>query len=250
MTQLCKFLLVLTLALVASPVVAQRATKVHMHAQEGYAADGLLFEPDGTGPSKALILVPDEWGLTTFILDQAKSLAGGGFLVIAVDLYRGVVATDLEQAAQLSRKLTNDQALRDLKAAIAFLRDQPQVRTGHIGAVGWSSGGLYALELAAIAPDLTAVVMNGSLPPARERPLKGLKSAILLNIAGGDPNFSAAALRSFEGVLRASGVRVDVKVYPLARHDFIRADLVDSRSDDALDVETRTRTFLASALDH
>src|SRR5262249_18372939 len=156
-----------------------------------------------------LIVVPDEWGLTTSILDQASRFASSGFLVLAVDLYRGVVATDPGQAARLSRKLTDREALNDLKAAITFVRAQPNVRAGHIGVVAWSSGGLYALELGATEADLAAIAITGSLPTKQKQPPKGLKSAVLLNIAGGDPAFSAARLREFEAGGRALGLQID-----------------------------------------
>src|SRR5262249_50069733 len=90
---------------VASGVEAQAGLKVHMHTDSGYAADGLVFTPKGREPSRGLVLVPDEWGLTSGVIEQAKHFANAGYVVVAVDLYRGEVATDPRKASELATSL-------------------------------------------------------------------------------------------------------------------------------------------------
>jgi pimeloyl-ACP methyl ester carboxylesterase len=48
-------------------------------------------------------------------------------------------------------------SLRDLRAAVAFLREQQTVDSQRIGLVGHSLGGLWALMMAAEEPDIAAV---------------------------------------------------------------------------------------------
>ena len=243
------YLAVLILA-IAVPTTggAQQSLKVHMHADDGYAADGLFFKPAGSGPFAALVLVPDEWGLASAVIDQAKHFAASGYLVVAVDLYRGEVAGDAQKAAQLAGGLPSERALHDLKAAVAFLTLQGNLRPDHIGAVGWSSGGVYALRLANEVPGVRAVVMNECGPPADTAQLTGLKAAVLGNFAGRDPAAAAPAVRGFQQQLRARGIDPDIKIYPDAAHDFERPDLPGFRADDARDAEARTDKFLALAL--
>jgi carboxymethylenebutenolidase len=125
----------------------------------------------------ALLLIHDDWGVTPAVLDEACRLAAAGYLVVAVDLYRGRVAADAKEAAAMAHELSRESVMHDLRASIAFIRQQTNVRPNHIGVVGWSSGGAYALRLAAIEPGVSAVVTRGSAPDPAQ--LKGVKASVL-----------------------------------------------------------------------
>jgi uncharacterized protein len=55
---------------------------------------------------------------------------------------------------------------RDIKAAIAYLQDRPDVDSGRIGGIGLSVGGEMMLEAAAETDELAAVVSEGAGPRA------------------------------------------------------------------------------------
>ena len=117
---------------------------IHMHSGEGYAADGVLFEPTaGQAPFAAIVVIPDERGVIKQITDSAQDLAAAGYFVVVVDLNRG--------EAPGVAKLSDGQAMHDLNAALAFLSKQSRVRRDCFGALGWDSGGKYARRLAAVA---------------------------------------------------------------------------------------------------
>jgi carboxymethylenebutenolidase len=171
--------LLLVLAFLAASSGAQQAAKIHMHLDDGYAADGMLFVPGVAQAPAALLLIHDDWGVTAGILDEARDLASSGYLVVVVDLYRGRVAASAQEASDMARHLSRESALHDLKAAVAFIRQQSNVRPDHIGLVGWSSGGAYALQLAAIEPRVSAVVIRGTSPdPAQLKSVKALVLAV------------------------------------------------------------------------
>jgi dienelactone hydrolase len=66
---------------------------------------------------------------------------------------------------------------RDLDAAVAWLRTQPDVRNGAIGGIGFSVGGEMMLEAAAGNPRLRAVVSEGAgIRSVREEVLQGAAS--------------------------------------------------------------------------
>src|SRR5439155_7502018 len=109
---------------------------------------GFLAEPVGKGPFPAVVVIQEWWGLNDWIKDNAKRLAGKGFVALAPDLYRGKVATDMKTAGALAKGLPADRAVRDLKAGVDYLAAQPNVDKGHIGSIGWCMGGGYSLELA------------------------------------------------------------------------------------------------------
>ena len=233
----------------ASPVLqAQQATKIHMHADSGYAADGLLFEPAGNGLSAALLVIHDEWGLTSSVTDQARRFANAGFVVVAIDLYRGEVALDAQRATQLSGGLSPDDALHDLKAAIMFLAAQPNVRRGVIGVIGWSTGGaVAALRVAAGERQVSAVVINSCEPPLGVD-IMGLHAAVLGNFGGCHSALSPSALKNFTNQLMAGGVAVITNIYPAQDGYLEKSHRPELRATDARDAEARTLKFLAATL--
>src|SRR5258708_8257886 len=90
---------------------------------------GLLCRPAGKGPFPAVIMVHGDFGLTKWVKDQARRLAGRGYLALAVDLYRGAKLPDSVMDAHiLDRALPEERVQGDLKAAVDYLRGRPDVR--------------------------------------------------------------------------------------------------------------------------
>jgi dienelactone hydrolase len=122
------------LVLLAPILHAQQASKVHMHGDAGYAADGFLWEPAEHRSGGAVLVIHGSRGLSAYVRDEAQRLSALGFVAVAIDLSRGGQTT------------TEDDALHDLHAALSFLRAQPNVRADAIGVEGWDLGGSYALR--------------------------------------------------------------------------------------------------------
>src|ERR1700692_1191496 len=120
----------------------------------------LLYAPVGKGPFPGLIVIHEYWGLNDWVKEQASKLADQGYEALAIDLYRGKVATTPDMAHELMRGVPDDRAKRDLHAAFEFLQSQPNVRKNRIGAIGWCMGGGYALDVALEEPTLAADVIN------------------------------------------------------------------------------------------
>ncbi len=87
------------------------------------------------------------------------------YVVLALDLYQGKVASTPSQARKLKRDLPEERTIRAMKAAFDYLGRRSDVDPQHIGSLGWSMGGGLALQLAINEPRLAACVVNyGSLP--------------------------------------------------------------------------------------
>lgn len=80
-----------------------------------------IYIPSGKGPFPALIVVHEWWGLNDWVKEQASKLSDQGYVALAVDLYRGKVATTPDQAHEIMRGVPEDRAKRDLHAAFEFL---------------------------------------------------------------------------------------------------------------------------------
>src|SRR5450755_1875839 len=75
---------------------------------------GYLALPDGPGRHPGIVVIHEWWGLNGWVKEQAQKLAAQGYVALAVDLYRGKVATEQGEAHELSRGLPPDRATRDL----------------------------------------------------------------------------------------------------------------------------------------
>src|ERR1700758_4093196 len=75
---------------------------------------GILYTPEGKGPFPALVVIHEWYGLNDWVKEQASKLADQGYVTLAIDLYRGNVATTPEQAHELMRGVPDDRATRDL----------------------------------------------------------------------------------------------------------------------------------------
>ena len=108
----------------------------------------------------AIIVIHEWWGLNDWVKDQATKLSDQGYVTLAIDLYRGKVATTPEEAHELMRGVPEDRAKRDLHAAFEFLASQTNVQKARIASIGWCMGGGYSLDVALQEPTLRAVVIN------------------------------------------------------------------------------------------
>ena len=239
----------LALAAVAAFARAQSAGKMITYSSGSETVSGYLASPEGAGKKPAVVVIHEWWGLNDFAKGKAGSFAKQGYVALAVDLYRGKVASDADVAHQLMRGMPEDRALRDLKAAVAYLRSRPDVDGKHVGAIGWCMGGGWSLNLAIAEPALAgAVVYYGHLM-TEDATIKGLAVPLLGNFGGKDQGIPAESVREFEKKAKAAGKSVDFKIYPEAGHAFASSrDPKVFRADDAKDADARTDAFFAKVL--
>jgi carboxymethylenebutenolidase len=120
----------------------------------------ILYAPDRKGPFPGIIVIHEFWGLNDWIKEQASKLAEQGYVALAVDLYRGKVATTPDEAHEIMRGVPEDRAKRDLHAAFEFLRSQANVKKNRIASIGWCWGGGYSLDVALQEPTLGRTSSN------------------------------------------------------------------------------------------
>src|SRR5947209_20221786 len=112
--------------------------------------NGILYTPSGAKANAklpAIVVVHEWWGLNDWIKEEASKFADQGYVTLAVDLYRGKVATTPDEAHELMRGLPEDRSLRDMQAAVTFLKAQKNVNAKRIGAIGWCMGGGQVAKL-------------------------------------------------------------------------------------------------------
>jgi carboxymethylenebutenolidase len=210
---------------------------------------GILALPDAPGPHAAVIVIHEWWGLNDWVKEQAEKLASLGYVALAVDLYRGKVATNAEEAHELMRGLPQDRGVQDLKAAVTYLGTRKEVRPDRIGSIGWCMGGGFSIQLAVHDPRLRACVVNYGALPTDPNDLQQIGAAVLGNFGADDHGITVADVEAFKkGMTNAQRV-FEVKIYPGAGHGFMNPNNKDGyRPEPAADAWTRITSFLKGSL--
>ncbi len=242
------FLIALVFLFVASSFAATEKQVSYKSGNE--TVNAVLYTPTaGKGPFPALVVIHEWWGLNDWVKQQAQKLADQGYVTLAIDLYRGQVATTPEEAHELMRGVPEDRARRDLLAAYDYLASQKNVKAANIGSIGWCMGGGYSLDLALDQPKLKACVINYGHLATDDSQLSKINAAILGIFGGQDRGIPPDSVRAFESQLKKLGKTVEIKIYPDAGHAFENENNKQGyRADDAKDAWNKTVGFLEKYL--
>lgn len=208
---------------------------------------GYLATPEGSGKKPAIVVIHEWWGLNDWIKSKADAFAKEGYVALAVDLYRGKVATDPDTAHQLMRGVPDDRAVRDMKAAVAFLRARPDVDGAKIASIGWCWGGGMSLDLAVAEPTLAGSVIYYGHLMTDPKTIAALKVPLLGNFGADDQGILPETVREFEAAAKKDGKSVDFKIYPGAGHGFASGNNPKNPGA-AMDADARTEAFLKKVL--
>src|SRR6202167_2603272 len=102
----------LFLMLLLSTVALATDSKNVSYKSGDETVQAVLYTPAGKGPFPAIIVIHEWWGLNDWVKEQATKLSDEGYITLAIDLYRGKVATTAEVAHELMNRLPEDGAQR------------------------------------------------------------------------------------------------------------------------------------------
>ncbi len=177
--------------------------------------------PEATGKHPALIVIHEWWGLTDWIKQDARNFARKGYLALAIDLYRGKLASDPSQAYRLMVSVPRERAVTDLESAFEYLRTMKNVDASRIGVIGWCMGGSYSFIAATHLPGLAACVIDYGNVDTTTAGVASIHCPVLCNFAGLDNTYTPAMGKTFAGAMRASGKRIEFYEYPDVNHAFM-----------------------------
>lgn len=209
---------------------------------DGRTATGYLALPEqGKGP--AVLVLHAWWGLTDFFKAVCDRLAAEGFVALAPDLYHGKSATTVEEAERLSA-LDEDTASLDIMGAIAFLLEQPATSARTMGAIGFSLGGYWALQL---KEPVSAMVTFYGLPAPES---VTANAAFLGHFAEHDEFESVESVHQLETSLHRSGREANFYIYSGTQHWFFEQDRPEFYYPEAAQLAwERTISFLRRCLE-
>jgi carboxymethylenebutenolidase len=222
---LAKVFVVATLLFFANAASAYAANppvnpQMVSYASGSESVSGYLALPEGRGKHPAVIVIHEWWGLNDWVKEEAQKFAAQGYVVLAVDLYRGKVATTPDEAHELMRGVPDDRGIRDLEAAFAYLETRPDVDAAKIASVGWCMGGGYSIKFAQDQPKLAACIVNYGPLPTDPANIAKIRAPVLGNFGADDKGITPASVQAFDAAMKSDGKSVDVKVYDGAGHGF------------------------------
>jgi dienelactone hydrolase len=191
--------------------------------------EGFLARPNNLTAATPGVLVIHEWyGLNEYARTRARQLAEAGYVAFAGDIYgKGRRASTPEEAGKLVGEFKADRPLlrRRAEAALQVLREQPNVDSSRLAAIGYCFGGMTVLELARGGGDLAGVVsFHGGYDTPLPASKGDIRARILICHGAADPYAPAATVRALEEELTNAGADWQFISYSGAVHAFTNPD--------------------------
>ena len=212
--------------------------------QDGTEVSGFLAQPVTEGNYPGIVIIHEWWGLNDQVKSMADILAREGYVVLAVDLFEGNVATTIEGAQANLRDNPNEETLPRMQAALEYLRDLPNVDRDRMASLGWCYGGGQSFQLG-INEDLKAIVIYYGRISTDEADLAELQEPMLGIFGAEDASIPVEDVREFERILKEQGTSADIYVYEGAGHAFANPTNTQAfREEQAIDAWNKTLDFL------
>jgi carboxymethylenebutenolidase len=206
---------------------------------------GFFVRPADDGEYPGVVMVHEWWGLNDSIRNEARELAKEGYMVLAVDLYKGEVATTPDRSQELVRRVVKEEAVDNMRSAVAYLRDKGALK---IASLGWCFGGGKSLELALSGEELDATVIYYGQLVTDANELKKISWPVLGVFGEEDASIPVATVEAFRSGLVEAGVVNEIYIYPGVGHAFANPTGNNYSPEETEDAWNKTRSFLKNNL--
>lgn len=204
--------------------------------------DGWEFFLKKGGSGVGVVVVHEIFGLNPYTETVATKLSEAGHSAAAIDLFRGKKAATLEEGYALRQSLTKAQVNEGIAKGIELLKESGARR---VGAMGFCMGGGVALQAGCdlgldFSIDYYGVIEN-------EEDVSKLKGPVLVILGSDDERVTPWAFQKMLPAAMKHKKRVELELYPNARHAFHRPGWEGYNAAAAQDAWDKTLRFLAQA---
>jgi carboxymethylenebutenolidase len=206
---------------------------------------GWYSEPAAAGNYPGVVMIHEWWGLNENIRSMADELARNGYRVLAVDLYRGNVATQMDQARSLSSGVNKEEALANMKSAVAYLRAQGAAK---VASLGWCFGGGQSLQLSLSDENLDATIIYYGQLVTDKNALSAVDEPVLGIFGDQDASISTSSVRAFETALNELRIKNEIHMYSGVGHAFANPSGMNYAPNETKDAWNKTLAFLDANL--
>ena len=215
------------------------------------SSSGYLVYPLATTGKKlpAVIMIHENKGLNDYIRSMANTLAREGYVVLAVDLFKGQVAQTSQQAQQLTSSARSNPAstISNLQAAVKYVSSLPLVDSSKIASIGWCFGGGQSLQLALHSeqhPLVATILYYGTPLVTDKQQLSKIKWPVLGIFGDKDQANPLPMIDSFKAALDADGITNQIQIYKGLGHAFANPSGANYAPNETVDAWQKTLEFL------
>jgi carboxymethylenebutenolidase len=186
-----------------------------------------------------LVVVHEIFGLNPYLEGVTKSFSQAGFSAAAIDLFRGKLAPNIEEAMKLRQSVTREQLLDGLSNGIELLKRE--AGASKVGLMGFCMGGGFALQGSCELGADFCVDYYGMIENADD--ISKLKGPVLVVLAGEDERINPWVFEKLLPAAMKHKKRLELQLYPGTRHGFHRPGWEGHNPDAAADAWDKTTRF-------
>jgi carboxymethylenebutenolidase len=199
-------------------------------------------------------MIHENRGINDNIRNMANTLAKqAGYVVLAVDLFKGQSAQDPNQAMKLTQlaRANPQQTISNLQAAVKYVSSLPFVDSSKIASIGWCFGGGQSLQLALHSDQhpLAATILYYGTPLVTDKQeLSKIKWPVLGIFGDKDRAIPLSNIQQFKAALDADGIINEVHIYKGLGHAFANPSGANYAPKETTDAWQKTLLFLKKYL--
>ena len=201
------------------------------------AVNTFITHPEEGGPHPAVIFYMDAPGKREELHDMARRLGSAGYCVVLPNLYyrrsRDFKLTpgggEAERAVMFEHmdSITRPNILKDTQALLNFIDNDPAIKPGKIGVVGYCMSGPFIFWAAEAHPERIAAAASfygvrlcTDDPDSPHRDAHKIKGEVYVGAAETDVWAPAEMIAALDAHLKSTGIRARVETYPGTHHGF------------------------------
>lgn len=220
-------------------------------------ANGYLVYPSASNENKsgnnngtlpAVVMIHENKGLNDHIKNMANLLARNGYVVLAVDLFKGEVTTDRNRSSELTQYIRDNPniATANLQSAVKYLASLPNVNAEKIASLGWCFGGAQSLQLALNSQDhpLAATVIYYGRLITDNATLAKIKWPVLGIFGDQDSSIPVDTVKAFESALNSNNIPNEIYIFKGVGHAFANPSGDNYAPKETKDAWDKTLSFL------
>lgn len=240
------------------------AETVTFRGHNGDQGEAYHARPARPGKCGGVVVIHHLPGWDEWITEVVRKFAHHGYAAISPHLYfRDGPGSpdDVGARVRAAGGVPDEQVVGDVKAAIAYLRAQPN-SNGKVAVIGFCSGGRHAYLCGCRLPDIDAVIdcwggnvivddkaqLNAKRPVAPIDLTEQLRAPLLGIFGNDDENPNADQVKRTEAVLKKLGKTYEFHRYDKAGHAFFNTARVAFRPEQAADGWSKVFAFLRKTL--
>jgi carboxymethylenebutenolidase len=184
-----------------------------------------IAHPPGDEPRPTIIVIHEIYGLVPHTEDVVRRFAAEGFVAAAPNLFFQTEIPDFSDRSSFMtfrQNLDDAEMLRNVDAAVVYLREQPYVDGDHIGIIGYCFGGYTALLATAHNPAIAALAdyYGAGAPEVILQAARKIDVPVLGMFGAADQSIPSGRVKDLDRVLQESGADTEFHVYQGAGHAF------------------------------